>query len=123
MEIVIQVNEHLLTRSLGALLTSRTTSAGSPPPATTTAASRTEFLDQLLGFFSVDRPVLIQIAFLIAFADAQCNRGGGRGGGGTATGAVLPITTTGFNSPLAAFNSFNASTSCVTTSCVSRFPG
>lgn len=43
-------------------------------------------------------------------ANAQCNRGGGRGSGGTTTGAILPITmTTGVNSPLAAFNSLSAS--------------
>lgn len=40
-------------------------------------------------------------------ANAQCDRGGGRSG--SATGTVSPITTTGFNSPLAAFNSLNAS--------------
>ena len=64
MEIVIHVNEHLLTRPLGALLTSGTTSTGSTPSAATTAMGRAEFFDQFLGFFSVDRPVLIQIAFL-----------------------------------------------------------
>ena len=64
MQIVIHVNEHPLTRSLGALLTSGATSTGLTPRATTTAASRTEFLDQSFGFLSVDRPVLIQIAFL-----------------------------------------------------------
>ena len=41
-------------------------------------------------------------------ADAQCNRGGGRGGGSPSAN-FSPITSTGFNSPLATFNSLNAS--------------
>ncbi len=45
------------------------------------------------------------LAISVMPANAQCRRGGG----GSATGTVSPITTAGFNSPLTSFNTFSTS--------------
>jgi len=53
-----------LLRAAGTLLSSGTLSPSFTHSAARTTMGRPEFLEQLHSFFSVDRPVLIQIAFL-----------------------------------------------------------